>query len=87
MKNWLSPIMWVLLGLVIGAALAAQSFERWERAQVVPIVLVRPSLGSFVPEQGSSIDASWSKSEVVPMCQVKLVIGGSLRLPMPESTT
>jgi hypothetical protein len=75
-KTWLCPIFWMLFGLIIGGVLTAQSFERWQRSQVVPVVLVKPSLGSFVPVDGSSLDGSWTKNEVVPMCQVRPGIGG-----------
>ncbi len=71
LKSWSLPALWMLLGLCIGGVLTAQSFEGWQRSQVIPVVLVKPSFGSFVPVDGSSLDASWTKSQVVPMCQLK----------------
>lgn len=50
-------------GAVIGA--------NWSKSEVVPIVLVKPGLGGFVPNDGSSIGNTWSKEEVKPVLLVK----------------
>jgi hypothetical protein len=76
LKNWLSRTFWIVFGLIVGGVLTAQSFERWQRSQVVPVVLDKPSLGYFVPVDGSSFDGSWTKDQIVPMCEVKPGIGG-----------
>ena len=50
------------------------SFVSTNRVQ--PVCFVKPSIGGFVPVNGSSIGNTWSMNEVVPMCQVKPSIGG-----------
>ena len=48
----------------------------WKKSQVIPVVLVKPGIGGFVPVEGSSIGNTWSKSEVKPVLLVKPGIGG-----------
>lgn len=43
-----------------GAAIAI----RWQKDEVIAVVLVRPGIGGFVPSDGSSIGNVWNKSEV-----------------------
>jgi hypothetical protein len=64
--------------MVLFSAVAAVSFAAgaaigitWTRAEVIPVVLVEPSLGAFQPIQGNTIGISWSKEEVKPVLLVK----------------
>ena len=48
----------------------------WEKAQVIPVIMVKPSIGGFVPIEGNSIVNTWSKKDVTPILIVKPSIGG-----------
>lgn len=50
-------------GAVIGTA--------WNRSEVIPVVLVKPGIGGFVPTEGTSIGNTWSKDEVKAVLLVK----------------
>lgn len=43
---------------------------------VVPVVLVKPGIGGFVPTDGYSVGNTWGKSDVKPVLLVKQRIGG-----------
>jgi hypothetical protein len=82
MRN--SPIVF-LAGALVGSlaafaimngSVSAQAMQSWSRAQVTPILFVKPSFGMFVPADGSSIGLSWSKDQVLPICLVKTSVGG-----------
>ena len=77
----------ILVGLILGlgvGAIVAQPFIRWQKSEVLPIVIVEPLLGRFKPKDGSSLQGNWSKDEVTPMCLVKPVIGGFVPLEGPS---
>lgn len=48
----------------------------WSKEDVLPVVLVKPGIGGFVPAEGSSIGNMWRKNEVRPMVIVKPGVGG-----------
>jgi hypothetical protein len=48
----------------------------WEKSQVIPVIMVKPSISGFVPIEGSSISNTWSKKDVTPVLIVKPSIGG-----------
>jgi hypothetical protein len=48
----------------------------WPKSEVVPVVLVKPGIGGFVPSDGTSIGNTWSKQAVKPVLLVKPGIGG-----------
>jgi len=56
--------------------MAAEIDVIWKKSEVIPVVLVKPSIGGFVPVEGSSIGNTWSKSEVKPVLLLKPGIGG-----------
>lgn len=66
----------ILVGAFIGSLVTSASFERWQRSEVVAVVLVKPDLSGFIPVDGTFLDGSWSKNQVVPMCPVKPDITG-----------
>ncbi len=71
----------VLVGIVIGRLISprtasAQYGISWRKAQVLPVVIVKPDIGGFSPVNGSSIGNMWRKDDVTPMCIVKPDIGG-----------
>jgi hypothetical protein len=43
---------------------------------VIPVVVVKPGIGGFVPVEGISIGNVWSKSQVKPILLVRQSIGG-----------
>lgn len=48
----------------------------WTKSEVIPVVLVKLDILSFVPVEGSSIGNIWRKSEVKPVLLVKPGIVG-----------
>ena len=66
------PILICAVALTMGAAIGVS----WTKADVVPVVLVKPSLGGFAPVEGSSIGNTWRKSEVKPVLLLKPGIAG-----------
>jgi hypothetical protein len=61
----------VLIGLFVRVdSVSAISFVRWDKRDVIPIVLVKPYLGSFAPVEGFSL-TRWNKDEVTPVCLLK----------------
>lgn len=45
--------------------------NRWSKAQVKPILLVKPSIGGFVPYEGPVIGNRWAKKDVIPVMLVE----------------
>jgi hypothetical protein len=73
----IGAVFGLLAGLSMGhRSVAAQSFIAWDKEEVLPVVIVEPSIGGFVPKGRSGLQGSWSKDEVTPMCPVKPAIGG-----------
>ena len=66
------PFLIAVSALAMGAAIGIS----WTKSAVIPVVLVKPGIGGFVPVEGSSIGNTWSKSEVKPVLLVKPGIGG-----------
>src|SRR3989442_13429723 len=64
------------LGAFFAAPLWAQVLVSWSKEQIVPVVLVKPTIGGFAPVEGSSIGNTWPKDEVRPVALLKPVIGG-----------
>ncbi len=56
------------LGAVVGI--------HWMKSEVTPVILVKPGIGGFEPEDGSAIGNTWSKSEVKPVLLVKPGLAG-----------
>jgi hypothetical protein len=71
-----SFLVGVLTGCVLGGILMAQSLERWRKSEVIPVVLVKPSMGSFIADGGTVLDGTWSRDQVAPMCIVKPNMNG-----------
>lgn len=74
-------VLGLLMGVVIGRLIAprtvtAQYGLSWRKAQVLPVVIVKPDIGGFSPVNGSSIGNIWRKDDITPMCLVKPDIGG-----------
>jgi len=72
---------WLLWIFILGSAascLAAGTVLGliWSKSEVVPVVLVKPGIGGFVPTERSSIGNTWSKDAVKPVLLVKPGIGG-----------
>ena len=61
---------------VINGSVSAQAVQSWSKGQVTPILFVKPSFGTFVPVDGTTIGVSWSKDQVLPICLVQPAIGG-----------
>lgn len=75
-QKWMLPLgSGVLMGMTIALPLYAQVFS-WNKAEVVPVVLVKPSVGGFVPTEGTTIGNTWSKEEVKPVLIVEPSVGG-----------
>mgnify|MGYP001287666710 CR=1 FL=1 len=66
------PFLMAVSALTMGAAIGIS----WTKSQVIPVVLVKPGIGGFVPVEGSPIGNTWSKSEVKPVLLVKPGIDG-----------
>jgi hypothetical protein len=49
---------------------------KWKKTEVIPVVLVKPDIGGFVPVEGSWIGNMWHKSDVKAVILVKAGIGG-----------
>ena len=75
---WSRPLVGLCCGLVVLGTFAAGATVgfNWAKDEVLPVVLVEPSIGGFSPVEGSSIGNRWSKSEVKPVLLVKPGIGG-----------
>jgi hypothetical protein len=69
-----------LIGLAIvvfaSGALGVAVGYTWSKEEVLPVVLVKPGIGGFVPSEGSPIGNTWSKIDVRPMVIVKPGVGG-----------
>jgi hypothetical protein len=61
---------------VRNGAVNAQSVQSWSKSEVTPILFVKPSFGTFVPSDESTIGISWSKDQVLPICLVRPSLGG-----------
>ena len=48
----------------------------WTKAEVIPVVLVKPGIGGFVPTEGIIVGNTWQKSDVRPVLLLKPGIGG-----------
>jgi hypothetical protein len=70
------PIAVFLLAAACSFAAGAQYGISWTSSQVVPVVLVKPGIGGFVPMEGATIGNTWIKSDVKPVLIVKPGIGG-----------
>ena len=70
------PFLMSVCCLAIGSAMGVS----WTKSDVVPVVIVEPSIGGFKPMEGSSIGNKWSKSQVKPVLLVKPGIGGFVPL-------
>jgi hypothetical protein len=70
--------MWIVLLVTAASSLAAGTAIglNWPKSEVIPVVLVKPGIGGFVPTEGSSIGNTWSKEAVKPVLLVKPGIGG-----------
>jgi hypothetical protein len=64
------------LGMLLALPLYAQALISWQKDEVVPVVIVKPDIGGFVPTDGATIGNSWRKDEVKPVCLLRPVIGG-----------
>lgn len=73
-----SLVMWIVLLVTAASSLAAGTAIGlfWPKSEVIPVVLVKPGIGGFVPTEGSSIGNTWSKEAVKPVLLVKPGIGG-----------
>jgi hypothetical protein len=66
-----------LFGMVIASMAAGAAIGmNWTKSEVIPVVLVKPGIGGFVPMEGTSIGNTWSKETVKPVLLVKPGIGG-----------
>lgn len=70
----------IAVGLLIGSSIghrtaSAQSVVTWAKSEVIPIVIVEPSYGHFVPKGASYAHVSWTKDEVTPMLSVQPAYG------------
>ena len=61
------PFLVAVFGVAIGASIGIS----WTKAEVIPVVLVKPGIGDFVPLEGSSIGNTWRKEGVVPVMLVE----------------
>jgi hypothetical protein len=70
--------MWIALVGVSAASMAAGAAigTNWPKSEVIPVVMVKPGIGGFVPTEGTSIGNTWTKEEVKPVLLVKPGIGG-----------
>jgi hypothetical protein len=66
------PLLMGAFGLTMGAAIGVS----WTKSQIIPVVLVKPSIGGFEPVDGISIGNTWPKSEVKAVLLVKPGIVG-----------
>lgn len=48
----------------------------WTKSETMPVVLEKPSLGGFVPIEGSSIGNSWTRHEVKPVILLRPGLSG-----------
>ena len=72
-----SPFVAVPVLISAAALLAAAGASiAWKKSDVVAVVLVKPSIGGFVPVEGSAIGNTWAKSDVQPVLLVEPGIGG-----------
>jgi hypothetical protein len=73
-----SIALWITLtGTTVSSLAAGTAIGlNWSKSEVIPVVLVKPGIGGFVPTEGSSIGNTWSKDEVKPVLLVKPGIGG-----------
>jgi hypothetical protein len=69
---------WIAFFGVAAASMAtgATVGMNWPKSEVIPVVLVEPGIGGFVPTQGTSIGNTWTKEQVKPVLLVKPGIGG-----------
>jgi hypothetical protein len=72
----LSAVATVVVLAVVIFATGATVGITWRKAEVIPVVLVKPGIGGFEPVEGSSIGNTWPKSEVKPVLLVKPGIVG-----------
>jgi hypothetical protein len=67
----------VLIGVAAGSMAAGAAIGmNWPKSEVIPVVLVKPGIGGFVPTEGTSIGNTWPKEAVKPVLLVKPGIGG-----------
>lgn len=72
----LSSAILMTLFIVAVVAYAAGRSTTWKKAEVIPVVLVKPGIAGFVPVEGSLIGSSWSKADVTAVILVKTGIAG-----------
>lgn len=65
----------LLATAIAGFGLGAVVGVSWTKDEVVPVLLVKPHIGGFVPMEGSTIGNSWEKDAVRPVILVKPGIG------------
>ncbi|MEW6238380.1 MAG: hypothetical protein AB1656_23595 [Candidatus Omnitrophota bacterium] len=65
------PFLIGVCGLTMGAAIGVS----WKKSEVIPVVIVKPSIGGFEPAEGNSIGNIWPKPQVKPVLLVKPSIG------------
>lgn len=64
-------IVGFITGLFASVPTSAQGRPTWNKAQVVPMVIVRYGKMGFYTETGGVWGPIWTKDEVTPMCNVK----------------
>lgn len=60
-----------LAGLVVNPKPVFAQFIQWTRDDVVPVVLVEPSLGRFIARGTTAVAGTWSRDKVVPLLLVQ----------------
>ena len=70
--------IWIVLLGTAASSLAAGTAigMNWSKSEVIPVVLVKPGYGGFVPSEGSPVGNTWSKEAVRPVLLVKPGVGG-----------
>jgi|GEM_PF-5823141 len=74
--GWVRVSTLVIVVAFIAFSAGAGIAIRWQKDEVIAVVLVRRGFGGFVPSDGSSIGNVWNKSEVKPVLLLKPGIGG-----------
>ena len=62
----LASVIFIFLFLNVLFA-AEESYMMWEKKEVVPVVIVKPGVGGFIPVEGKSANIKWGKNEVRPI--------------------
>ena len=70
-------LMGFMLSFLFCISVGATSSINWQKSEVTPICVVKPSMfGQYVPTDGSSLFINWQKNQVTPVCKVKPGVGG-----------